>query len=576
MTESSTSHASREPCPKPASGTRNRRRAWVHAWALPVLAGVLYGLGFAGYDMWPCALVAFVPLFVSVRWPGSSERPDGSGPSAAPLRARQIFARGFVTGFVANAMGYYWLVGMLENFSGFPWIVCVAIALLLCAYQAGLTGTFTLGWQWAQRHGAAPVVAAAGCWVVVEWAYPILFENYYANSVHQLPLAIQIADLGGPLLVSALLLASSAAVYEVLYAQALRRAVFASDLALNLAPNLTPTVAPAERYTSRQSHALRWAGGVLVLWALTLGYGSYRIDQVQKHTRRAPTLMVGAVQVNMGIFSKRDDPREGLRRHIRDSLALEAAVKPDLIVWPESAYTYWIPDSVTNIRKYVTGPLQTPVLFGGLAMRGAQGQERHFNTAFIADQHGNLHGSYDKTYLLAFGEYLPLGEWFPFLYRLSPHTGKFTAGSHVRALPLTKDNRTYRLATLICYEDILPSFVRGMVKKNNPHLLVNITNDAWFGDTLEPWIHLALAKFRSVEHHRYMVRATNSGVSAIIDPTGRVVEHTGVMTRESISHRVALLTGRTLYERFGNWPVGLALMAAAGLLRFGRERTRRG
>jgi len=100
-----------------------------------------------------------------------------------------------------------------------------------------------------------------------------------------------------------------------------------------------------------------------------------------------------------------------------------------------------------------------------------------------------------------------------------------------------------------------------MVRESDPHLLVNITNDAWFGDTHEPWIHLALAKFRAVEHHRALVRVTNSGVSAVIDPTGRVVTHSGVFTRENLVADVPMLRTETLYGLCGDWFGVLAALA---------------
>ena len=96
------------------------------------------------------------------------------------------------------------------------------------------------------------------------------------------------------------------------------------------------------------------------------------------------------------------------------------------------------------------------------------------------------------------------------------------------------------MSTLICYEDVLPRFTRSAVREGNPHLLVNITNDSWFGDTQEPWVHLALAKFRAVEHHRALVRSTNSGVSAFVDPVGRVIEAIGVEEHELIVYCPAL------------------------------------
>jgi len=110
---------------------------------------------------------------------------------------------------------------------------------------------------------------------------------------------------------------------------------------------------------------------------------------------------------------------------------------------------------------------------------------------------------------------------------------------------------------LICYEDILPAFTNRMVRYAHPEILVNITNDAWFGDTSEPWEHLALSTFRSIEHRRYLVRSTNSGVSAIVDPVGRIVVQSRPFRAERIDAVVHLMSQGTVYERVGDVPAWL-------------------
>jgi apolipoprotein N-acyltransferase len=154
-----------------------------------------------------------------------------------------------------------------------------------------------------------------------------------------------------------------------------------------------------------------------------------------------------------------------------------------------------------------------------------------------------------------------LGRWFP-------HAEAFAAAHDTPALSLG----AWRIATPICYEAIRPDFVRRMVERSEPHLLVTLANDAWFGDSREPWIHLALARLRAVEHRRFLVRATNSGVSAIVDPVGGVVASTGVLTRENLRGVVHPLAGRTVYGRLGDWPGWLAAIVVALTLAAGPSR----
>jgi apolipoprotein N-acyltransferase len=210
-----------------------------------------------------------------------------------------------------------------------------------------------------------------------------------------------------------------------------------------------------------------------------------------------------------------------------------------------------------------------PAIFGGVLYRVDPDRERWFNTALATDVHGEVTSRYDKEYLLAFGEYLPLGDTFPKLYEWSPNSGRFSAGTAVDPLLVTLHGAVHKISALICYEDILPAFTNKVVAAAKPELLVNMTNDAWFGDTSEPWEHLALAQLRAIEHRRYLVRSTNSGVSAFIDPVGRVMSHTNTFQIESLDAIVHLGHGGTMYEGIGDSPWWLAslLMVVGAFVR---------
>lgn len=500
-------------------------------YGLAGLGGVLAFLGFAGFDIWPLAFVAFVPLL------GALELVRARGNRRE--RTLHVLGVGTVFGFVMSWGGYYWLMHVLNVFSGFgPWL-CVLFASLLNLYTGGSFVVASWLWCRARDRGWNPTLCAVAAMLACELLYPLLFPFYYGASFHMLPVLLQVVDLGGPLLLTALAVVVNGALYELLYALVTR----ARPL-----PWRAPAVAAA-----------------YVVFALV--YGAVRIHAVDAAVAAAPKLEVGLVQANMGLAEKRENPLEGQVRYIDQSLELQGRVHPDLLVWPESAFTYFIPERVHNVRNYVLGDVTTPVLFGGLSRRRVDGVERRYNTAFITDERGTIRGTYDKNYLLAFGEYLPFGETFPFLYDISKKSGHFTAGHDVRAVPF----RAYSIATLICYEDVLPGFVRRAMQ-SDPQLLVNMTNDAWFGDTHEPWIHFALAKLRAVEHHRYLVRATNSGVSGVVDPVGRVVTHSEVFVRASLHARVAMLQGHTLYAALGDWP-GWLSVALIGWMAW-RPRTR--
>ena len=119
----------------------------------------------------------------------------------------------------------------------------------------------------------------------------------------------------------------------------------------------------------------------------------------------------------------------------------------------------------------------------------------------------------------------------------------------------------HKVSILICYEDILPGFTNRAVASADSEMLINITNDAWFGDTTEPWEHLALAKFRAIEHRKYLVRSTNSGVSAIVDPNGNTVTESKTFVAEAKQETLHWMKGGTVYETVGDLPWYLTTLA---------------
>jgi apolipoprotein N-acyltransferase len=482
-------------------------------WALATLSGVLYFTGFAGFDQFYLSWFAFVPLLLAI---------EG-------LTPKQSFAVGAWMGLVTNLGGYYWLVGFMEDFSGFPLPLGILFNVILCSYQ----GLVFAGFAWIVARGREklPLLALVPLAnVFMEFAYPLLFPSFTANSQHRVPVVLQIADLFGPLAISAVIVVCNTALYLAVKA---RRAGAPWPL-----------------------RELGIAGGIV---AATLLYGVVRIGQVEAVMKRAPKLTVGVVQSNMGIYDKWEDAREGIRRHRDLSKALQDQ-GVDLLVWPESAYVRSIEREETNVGPPVLGKrLHTPLLFGSVTAEGEGDERRIYNTAVMIDGEGNVKGRYDKTYLLAFGEYLPFGETFPVLYDWSPNSSRFQAGTSKDPVHFGR----WAISVLVCYEDILPRFTRDLVRHGNPHLLVNMTNDAWFGNTNEPHIHLALAALRAVEHRRYMIRATNTGVSAFIDPVGRVYDHGPVFEMAKLRNRVGLIRTVTIYERIGDV---LGWLAVAGVV----------
>jgi apolipoprotein N-acyltransferase len=172
----------------------------------------------------------------------------------------------------------------------------------------------------------------------------------------------------------------------------------------------------------------------------------------------------------------------------------------------------------------------------------------------LIDADGMIRSAYDKSFLIPFAEFVPFADRFAAWSRIAPTLSHFRAGVEPTALRLGQ----WRIATPICYETIRPAYVRKLVRRTHAHLLVSLTNDGWFGDSPEPRLHLALTRFRAIEHRRYLVRATNTGISAIVDPVGRVVAKTEIFQATSLTYPVRMLEGLTIYEELGDWPGYLA------------------
>lgn len=487
------------------------------AYPLSFLSGLLYWLAFPGIDVWPLAFVALVPLFVALA-------------GQTPKRGLWL---GWTAGFGMTITGFYWLSYTLQVFSGFPLPLCWLFQGILCGYQAGRIGLFgwlaTRGEQRGWGRGLTLTLAFAAS----ELLFPLLFPWFYAATVHQVPPLVQLAELGGPIAVSLVLLAFNYALAELVIARLESR---------------------------RPNRRALLAAVVPVLAAI---YGFVRIPMVDAKSAAAEKLEVGLVQANMSLMGKRKNKQEGLERHLHLTDELKAQTNLDLVVWSETSVMSAVLEDEAEraLRQQFTRKLGVPALFGSVLVRPVQDAREYvlFNSALLTNKKGAVVGRFDKQLLLAFGEYLPFGETFPVLYEWSPHTGHFQSGTSFKPLALGD----HQIAVVICYEDVLPTFVNRVMHEGEPELIANLTNDAWFGDSTEPWIHLALAKFRAVEQRKFFVRSTNSGVSAFIDPVGRVISHTNTFEEAAQHASLRWLKGKTLYTLWGDTPWWLAALASA-------------
>ena len=481
------------------------------------LGGALFCLGYVGFGFWPLALVAWAVLWTAL--------------DAVPRRSiRGAALAGFAFGWIAHAGGYAWLWRLVDVFLAGRVAIGAVLWLLHSLWFATGYAAYAVLVRCLRARGWPLALAGVAPLVVLEWLYPQLFPAHLGDSFVDQTRFVQIADLGGPLLVTALAALANAAVYETWH--------WIVD-------------------TRRRPHATIAAAALAI--GASAAYGTMRMGAIERDSAAAPALRVGIVQGNADVLEKRRDP-EGLHDlYLAQTQQLLGGDPLDLVVWPETVYTRGIRGPLPVAGRPVAPDLGVPLLFGASSHRVVDGRLLRFNSAFLIGADGTIRDGYDKNLLVPFAENLPFRDRLESIF---PQAQDFGSATDTPPLALGP----YRISTPICYEAAVPGFVRRMVARARPHLLVMLSNDAWFGDSQEPWIHLAVARMRAIEHHRFEVRATNSGVSAVIDPAGRVVVRSGLLTRENLRGSVRLLDGDTLYGRFGAWAGWVAAAASAGML----------
>lgn len=477
------------------------------ALLLCVASAVLYFLTFLDFALYPLIWVSLVPVLCAIR---------GSTPGRALLL-------GAVFGTVTNLGGYYWIIHTIQTFGGLNIFIAFIGYVLLCAYQGFLLAIVLALVRYAERNlRIAPVWSLAVTFTALEVVYPLLFPTYIGNSQLEFHAITQVVDVTGMAGLTVLIGLVNGALYELI----------------------------EMRLQRRRLHFVRVAvpAGFFIA---CLAYGLVRLPQIDAKTANAPKLTVGLVQTNIGAKDKASDPEEFVERHRAMSRELVAAHPDvDLIVWPESAYNQLLRRNQPSIAANVTQDIGRPLLFGALTFGYDDGTRQIFNSLLLTSEHGEVLSVYDKIELLVFGETYPLSATLPFLDRIFG-TNWFTRGTSLRHLHLGE----HAFLPTICYEDLSSSLVRRVWRKAGPaNALVNGTNDSWYGDTHQPMEHLAVASFRTIETRRALIRSTNTGISAIVDPAGRIVHRTGQWERETLVADIPLIDdgSSTLFMKLGN------------------------
>lgn len=483
---------------------------------LVVSAGVALALAFPRTDWAGAAWVALAPILVLAL---------GRAPRAA-------LGWGWLAGFAFFLVLLRWLDFTLRVYSAVPWPLTWLPTMLLAAYLGLYPGLVAGAVAWiARRRGEGwALLAAPVLWVASEWVRGRLGGGFpwgtLGYSQYRQLTVIQIAELGGVWAVSLVLVAANAAL--------------AGCLVLGW------------------RRALVGVGLAALLTAATIGFGLWRLTEPGPPAE----VTIALIQPSIEQPLKFDPDHAPRTLAIYEELTREAArAHPRLIVWPETAAPTALrhdPHLSTRLRA-LAGSAGVPLLVGSIDT-GEGPAPGLRNAAFLLTERGIV-GRYDKMQLVPFGEYVPLARVIGFVRGWGEFISELTPGSRAVVFP----GPPAPFAVVICYEGIFPELVRRFVR-GGARLVVNMTNDAWFGRTSGPLQHLAMYPFRAVEHRTAVVRAANTGVSAFILPTGRIVTRLGLFERGMLAERVPLRGRDTLYTRLGDWLAWVALGLSGGAL----------
>ena len=501
-----------------------RRDYW-----LALLSGGMVSLAFPKPAFSVLAWVAFVPLLLALG-------------KKSPAKA---FKLGFTCGFTMFAGLLYWLNIVMVTYGKLNWGLSVCIYLLFVAYLA----LFVAVAVWLMRKGELAGISAAFSfpvlWAGLEYLRSFLLTGFpwasLGYSQYRLLPLIQFADITGVYGLSFAIILGNVVVYRLL------RGLFGRR---------------------QQQYPVYSAAAFILLMIAVTGYGFYRLNQ----SVEGNPFRVALIQGNISQDVKWNPAFQEATVSIYERLSRQAAAGgTDLVVWPESAAPFFFQSDfryAARIRN-LARELKSALVFGSPAYERIDGQDRYLNSAFLLGVDGEMVGRSDKIHLVPFGEYVPLGRFLPFIHRLVEGIGDFSPG--LKAVPLNTGKTV--IGVLVCFEGIFPELSREYVRAG-ARVLVNISNDAWYKRSSAPYQHLSMTVFRAVENRVPLVRATNTGITAVIDDRGHIRQMTRLFQEAFVTGEVRQGTDATVYCRFGDLFAGCCLAGSAviGLLSLRRRK----
>jgi apolipoprotein N-acyltransferase len=481
---------------------------------LAALVCAASGIG-VSFCFWPyrTGFLAFVVLIPFVVASGIG---DGRG---------RYILNSFVFGFAYFMSSLYWIAMLGKEQIAVPWLRLPA-AVALCLYLS----IFMVLTGWLARRlvilGVPFVIALALAWAAME----------YLRSLG--PLGFTWADIGYS---------------QTPYVRLVQMASVVGTYGIGALIVLVNAMLAGLLMGRGRFYAL--AAALAVLIPAAAGH------VILRGAEPGRTVAVSLIQPDISGSVKWDKAQSDTTMAILERLTLRSR-DADLIVWPETAVPFHALREPFEIER-IAGLAEATgshILVGCPDYEYHEGEVRYFNSAFLMSPSGTVEGIYRKIHLVPFGEMFPFEDRFEILKRIDLGQGDFSPGTDLTIFHL--DGSPFAVA--ICFESIYPGLVGDFVKRG-ARLIVNITNDEWFGPSLGPSQHAQMAVMRSVEYRIGLARCANTGISMIADPYGRVVERTRLFTRDILTGPVEVGTGDTIYARIGGRLEIVLLVACLGL-----------
>jgi len=478
---------------------------------IALLAGAAMPFAFSPYHWWPLAVLALA-VWIALLAPAKAVQ------AAVPFRLSFAFGLGWF------AIGSWWLAATFHHYGNLPWLGAIAFQLLIGAVLALFPAL--LGWSAARLSNNKPLLLMllfAPLTLLEEWIRGHIFTGLPWIELGNLMLATPWIGWGSVV----------------------------GGLGLSLLPPLL-----AAALWGMTHPLLRRSAIAILLVCAALAATAPTIIIPQQ-----PQLRVALIQPNIAQDQKWDRNFLITTMHRLRDLSASSAPQADLIVWPEAATPFFLSKS-PGWQRWLTDRVstwRTPLLFGGLKQRDDGSAA---NGAWLLSSPSSPITFVGKHHLVPFGEYVPA--WIPWLHKLVPEIGDFRPSDDSGMLTLSN---SIKIGVLICYESIFADEMRTRID-HGANMLAVLTNDAWYDRSPAAWQHLQAAQMRAVESNRFVLRAANTGITAMIAPDGTIRDALSWWQQGALITTAVPINTITPYCRYGDWPMLLLVFASIALLRW--------